>query len=74
MQYTLANDFLKQWPAIPWLMGAVVLGLLLHFLLFRIAQFLARRTESDGAARLSYVIAKDGELPRIPGKSGIIGA
>ena len=47
MQYTLVSDFLKQWPAIPWLMGAVVLGLLLHFLLFKIAQFLARRTESD---------------------------
>ena len=45
-QYTLVSDFLKQWPAIPWLMGAVVLGLLIHFLLFKIGGILARRTES----------------------------
>jgi len=46
MQYTLVSDFLKQWPAIPWLSGAVVLGLLIHFLLFKIGGILARRTES----------------------------
>ena len=46
MQYTLVSDFLKQWPAIPWLMGAMILGLLIHFLLFKIGRILARRTES----------------------------
>ncbi|MCG6880412.1 MAG: mechanosensitive ion channel family protein [Deltaproteobacteria bacterium] len=46
MQYTFVTDFLKQWPAIPWLVGAMILGLLIHFLLFKIGRILARRTES----------------------------
>ncbi len=46
MQYTFVIDFLRQWPAIPWLAGAMVLGLLVHFLLFKTGQLLARRTKS----------------------------
>jgi len=47
MQYTLVSDFLKQWPGITWLIGAMVLGLFIHFLFFKIGRVLARRTESD---------------------------
>ncbi len=39
-------DFLKQWPAVTWLAGAVVVGLVVHYVLFKILRMLARKTES----------------------------
>jgi hypothetical protein len=44
MAPSLVSGFIQHWQVIAWLIGGIVLGLVVHYLLFKIGRLMAQRT------------------------------